>query len=87
MLKNRKRLLLIAKILYEETDERNPISFAEMMDRLDLYGCKADRKPVYNDIKAVGETLFPVRYIPRKGYYAEREGYRHADRKRDQDSD
>lgn len=74
-MRSRKRLLLVAKILYKETDEDNAITFSELMECLDSYGCKADRKTLYRDIEAIRETLFPVRYVVRKGYYAEKKGH------------
>ena len=79
-MKSRRRILLVAKILYQETDEDNPISFAEITECLELYGCKPDRKVLYKDIKVICETLFPVRHVTNKGYYAEK-GDQHADRK------
>lgn len=81
MSKNRKRLLLTAKILYEETDTDNAITVPELMECLEAYGIKPDRKPVYLDIKAISETLFPVKHIPGKGYYAVKKGDHHADGK------
>lgn len=80
MLKNRKRLLLIAKILYQETDEKNVISLPELRECLEVSGCKADKKSIYKDIKAIRETLFPVIYVSNRGYYAVKKGAQNADR-------
>lgn len=79
-MKSRRRILFVAKILYQETDEDNPISFAEIMECLETYGIKPDRKVVYRDIDAIGQTLFPVYHIPNHGYYAVKKGEEHADR-------
>lgn len=80
MLKNRKRLLLIAKILYQETEEKNLISMSELMECLEVSGCKADKKSIYKDIAAIRKTLFPVMYVRNRGYYAVKKGEEHADR-------
>lgn len=80
MSKRRKRILLTAKILYEETDMYNAITVPELMECLETYGIKPDRKVVYRDIDAIGQTLFPVYHIPNHGYYAVKKGEEHADR-------
>lgn len=80
MLKTRKRLLLIAKILYQETDKKNLISMSELMECLEVSGCKADKKSIYKDIAAIRETLFPVIYVSNRGYYAVKKGEEYADR-------
>lgn len=45
------KLLYIAKILYEETDENNSLYVSDIIDRLSEYGINAERKSIYKDIK------------------------------------
>ena len=80
MSKNRNRILLTAKILYEETDMDNAITVPELVECLETYRIKPDRKSLYMDLEDINETLFPVRYIPNHGYYAVKKGEEHADR-------
>lgn len=79
-MKSRRRILFVAKILYQETDEKNLISMSELMECLEVSGCKADKKSIYKDIAAIRETLFPVIYVSNCGYYAVKKGEQHADR-------
>ena len=49
------KLLYIAKMLYEKTDEEHPVSIAEMIQNLAEDGIRAERKSVYSDIEALEE--------------------------------
>lgn len=67
----RERILLLAKILYNETDRNNPVTLTELLDVLDTnFGRGAKRATLQADIKAISETLFPVNY-----YYMQDHGY------------
>lgn len=45
------KLLYIVRILYEETDEDNPIAMKELLDKLMEYGICAERKSIYDDME------------------------------------
>ena len=47
------KLLTIRKILFEETDENNPISTAELIARLEETGIRCERKTIYDDIECL----------------------------------
>lgn len=64
----KRRILTVAKILFEETDENNPISMSELLECLESKGIRCERKAVYGDIHAIQRTLFPVTYT-RKGWF------------------
>lgn len=64
----KRRILTIAKILFEETDENNPISMSELLECLESKKLQCERKTVYDDIREIRETLFPVTY-KRKGWF------------------
>ena len=49
----RDRTLSVARILYEETDERHPMPLADLVARLDRYGVAAERKSIYRDLAAL----------------------------------
>lgn len=67
----RERILLLAKILYNETGPNNPVTLTELLDILDTkYGRGAKRATLQADIKAISETLFPIEY-----YYMQDHGY------------
>lgn len=44
------KLLYINKILLEESDENNPLSTRDIIDRLAEYGISAERKAIYSDL-------------------------------------
>lgn len=49
------KLLYIAKILYEETDENHPVSIAELIEKLSKIGISAERKSIYSDMECLQE--------------------------------
>lgn len=67
----RERILLLAKVLYNETDRDNPLSLTELLDILDTkFGRGAKRTTLQSDIKAINDTLFPIGY-----YYLQDQGF------------
>lgn len=64
------RLLLIYRMLYEETDENHIMSSYDLLDRLAMFGIKADRRSIYADVEVLKE--FGVDIITVKG---SRHGY------------
>ena len=67
----RLKLLYIYKMLFEETNDDNPMTLAQISERLAEYGINAHRKALYADIKALRD--FGVDIISIKssnyGYY------------------
>lgn len=49
----RERTLTLARIFQDETDERNPISLAALLERLNSLGLSGERKSIYRDIAAL----------------------------------
>lgn len=70
------RLLYLADIFKKYTDEANPLSSAELIEKLADYGITAERKAIYDDISVLceyGLDIIKTR-IPRAGFYlAERD--------------
>lgn len=65
------KLLWILKILEQESDEEHPISATELCRRLNEQGITAERKSVYDDIRALCDFGYEILYtrMPRSGYY------------------
>lgn len=59
------------KIFLEESDEDNPISLAQILDKLSLYGIKAERKSIYSDIALLKTFGIDIEMVKSKGvsYY------------------
>lgn len=47
------KLMYLAKILLERTDEENAITVREMIDALDACGISAERKSIYDDVECL----------------------------------
>ncbi|HKM32215.1 MAG TPA: WYL domain-containing protein [Oscillospiraceae bacterium] len=47
------KLLYLFKILHGKTDEDHSLTIRELIDELDLYGIKAERKTLYSDLEAL----------------------------------
>ena len=58
------KLLYLMKILLEKTDEEHPMPLAELLEQLALFGVKAERKSIYDDM----EALRPVSYTHLEKY-------------------
>lgn len=68
----RDRTLCLTRILYEETDEKHPLTMRQIIQRLQVEGVSAERKSIYRDLAAMNKQGFPVEYRPGKsgGWYA-----------------
>ena len=68
----RDRTLCLTRILYEETDEKHPLTMTQIIQRLEDEGVAAERKSIYRDLAAMNKQGFPVEYRPGKtgGWYA-----------------
>ena len=73
---NKIKLLYLADIFRKYTDEDNPLSSAELIEKLEDMGITAERKAIYDDISVLceyGLDIIKTR-TPRSGYYlAERD--------------
>lgn len=47
----RTKLLYLMKILLEETDEQNPMTMKELINKLATYDIQAERKSIYSDLE------------------------------------
>ena len=47
------KILYLMKFFLENTDEENPATMSDIIEELDSYGIKAERKSVYDDIEAL----------------------------------
>ncbi|MBE5894513.1 MAG: WYL domain-containing protein [Lachnospiraceae bacterium] len=66
------KIMYIAKILKEETDEDHPISIKTMIERLSALDIKAERKSLYSDLQSLRDFGMDIDYIDSKkngGYY------------------
>lgn len=63
------KVLYLAKILMEETDENHGITSNEIVNKLASYDVAAERKSIYNDIKALQEFGMDVINQKEKGYF------------------
>lgn len=59
------KCLYLAKILLENTDEDNAMTMSDILAALEMYGIKAERKSVYDDIESL--RVFGIDVATRKG--------------------
>ena len=50
------KLLILQKILLNETDETHSLTGKELISKLETYGIKAERKTIYDDITSLQES-------------------------------
>lgn len=60
----RDRTLLLAQILYNETDETHPLPLTALVERLALRGVSAERKSLYRDMAALRRHGLSVFFRP-----------------------
>ena len=51
------KLLYLYKILLEKTDEKHPMTVKEMIEELEKYDIKAERKSIYDDLTLLGDNF------------------------------
>ncbi|MBR4860729.1 MAG: WYL domain-containing protein [Firmicutes bacterium] len=51
------KLMYLAKILQEKTDEEHGLTMPELIEQLALYDVKAERKSIYDDMEALREQM------------------------------
>jgi predicted DNA-binding transcriptional regulator YafY len=59
------KLLYLLKIMLENSDEENVLSMSKIIDKLSLFGIKAERKSIYDDIECL--RLFGYDIICQRG--------------------
>lgn len=70
--KNQKlKLLYLAKIMQEETDEQHRLTMPQLIERLDAYGIEAQRKSIYDDLDALNDFGIEIlkEQVGNKMYY------------------
>lgn len=67
----KKKLLIILKMLTESSDEAHPLSMKEILEGLERENITAERKSIYHDMDTLRECGFDVEHIGGKngGYY------------------
>lgn len=67
----KKKLLIILKLLTELSDENHPLSMKEILEGLQKENISAERKSIYNDMETLRECGYDVEHIGGKngGYY------------------
>ncbi len=66
------KLLYLAQILMEQTDERHPMTLPQLQTELARYDISAERKSIYDDLEALrqfGLDVLAERQGARTGYY------------------
>ncbi|MEA4993285.1 MAG: WYL domain-containing protein [Oscillibacter sp.] len=65
------KILYLAKLFLEQTDETHALSIPELIDRLSLCGVMAERKSLYADVEALRQFGFDILTVRTKttGYY------------------
>ena len=67
----KQKLILLARILWQETDEEHPLSVPELISALERAGVSAERKSIYSDLEALSDLGFDVEVSRGRkvGYY------------------
>ena len=56
----KKKLILIIRLLQEKSDENHYVSMAQILDYLNSNGVEAERKSIYSDIEALKELGYDI---------------------------
>ncbi len=67
------KLIYLRRILRERSDEKHPLTMAQLIAALSEYGIAAERKSIYDDIRTLRESGVDVSVSPTRppGYYIE----------------
>ncbi|MDE6432932.1 MAG: WYL domain-containing protein [Lachnospiraceae bacterium] len=68
----RARLLYILKLLWEESDDTHPLSASVLVERLEDYGIRCERKGIYRDLDALEAFGFDIIRNKRGAYMGSR---------------
>jgi len=71
MVNQKMKLIRILEILRHESDEENPISTKELIQKLEDMGIPADRKTIYDDINVLNDNGYEIVTVRKKNncYY------------------
>ncbi len=71
--RQKQKVLLLLRILWERTDEQHPLTLTELGEELARAGIPWERKSLYRDLKALSDAGFPVGTVRSKDtrYYLE----------------
>ena len=67
--RQKKKILLILKLLAEKSDEDNPVSIKTIISYLESFGITAERRSIYSDIEELEELGFDIIYERNRGYF------------------
>ena len=56
----KKKLILILRLLQDKSDENHYVSMSQILDYLNTYGVEAERKSIYSDIEALKELGYDI---------------------------
>lgn len=67
----KKKLLILLKLLYEQSDENHPLSMKMILEGLEKENITAERKSIYNDMEVLRDCGYDVELLGGKngGYY------------------
>ena len=65
----KKRIVYLARILLEQTDEDHHLSLAQLVQQLEQYGIDAERKSFYDDIEQLRQVGLDIEFVRGKGYH------------------
>ena len=51
----KKKIIILARLLLDRSDEEHPVTMQEMLRELDREGISAERKSIYDDLEALGQ--------------------------------
>lgn len=69
----KKKILYVLKVLWEETDELHPLSAEQIAGKVSNYGVKCERKSIYTDLNELAEFGFDIIRTRKGAYLASRE--------------
>ena len=72
---SKQKLLAIARMMQQETDEQHPISVPELIARLEKMGIPAERKSVYDDLDVLKSVGMNIENSKRNGYYVQNRAF------------
>ena len=67
--KQKQKLLLLLRLLWERTDREHYLSVRQIIDGLAAQGVAAERKSVYDDIEVLRQMGMDIRLYKSRGYY------------------
>ena len=63
------KLLILLRLLREESDEEHPMTVPHLLDRLEEFGITAERKSIYDDLETLRKQGYDVVLRRGRGYY------------------